>query len=218
MSIPAASEAVSALLRRDRARRHGTDPLVGMGGLAWRAKDLELIDRLIAERRNVLICGGGLTGKSAAAALLAGRIAAARPAERVLCVLERYPQSVIGDSPGIVPDPGALKLLAMLRRGAYPPCGSLIFDEIYTSSGAHSVLEAWHRGIMAVGTVAVAHPEQGDCLGRIALLETAYPNGFSREQVVEMYRTARPVIVRAVRPGVIEVGGDVTPIPSWMSE
>ena len=215
---PAASETISVSLRRGRARHPDTDPLVSIGGLAWRAKDLELLDRLIAERRNVLICGGGLTGKSAVAAVLTGRIAAARPAERVLCVLERYPQSVIGDSPGIVPDPGALKLLAMLRRGAYPPCGSLIFDEIYTSSGAHSVLDAWRRGIMTVGTVAVSHPEQGDCLGRLALLETAYPNGFSREQVVEMYRTARPVIVRAVRPGLIEAGWNVTPIPSWMSE
>ena len=214
MSAPA-----SAVRNESRRRERRDDgSTVTLGGLAWRATDIELLDRLIAERRNVLVCGGGLTGKSTVAAVLASRIGAARPSEGVLCVLERYSQNVISEAPGIVPDPGALKLRAALRRCTYPPCGALVFDEIYTASGAHSVLEAWRRGITAVGTIVVSHPEQGDCLGRLALLETAYPNGFTREAVAGIYRAARPVIVRAMRPGLIESRGDVAPVPAWMLE
>ena len=211
------------VMRRVRRRAavaepEGSGSVVRIGALSWRCKDLELIERLVAERRNVLICGGGGTGKSAVAALLAGRIAAARQGERVLCVLERYEHGALAGAEGVLADPGAVKLLAAMRKGAFPSCGCLVFDEIYTSSGAHSVLEAWRRGVPGVGALVALAPEQGDCLGRLALLEESHPAGFTRAEVLRIYRTARPVIVRAVHPGVIEKCGELTPVPAWMEE
>lgn len=201
-----------------RAGRGRDDALIRTGTLCWRGADLELLKQLVAERRNVLVCGGGGTGKSTVAALLAGRISAARPAERVFCVLERYDQGALGGAKGIVPDPGGVKLLAGLRRGALPECGCLVFDEIYTASGAHSVLEAWRRAVTGIGVLVAVAPEQGDCLGRLALLEEAQPDGFTRAEVLRIYRQARPVIVRTVYPGVIEECGDLAPVPPWMEQ
>jgi len=200
------------------AECESTGSLIRVGALSWRCKDLELIDRLVAERRNVLICGGGGTGKGAVAALLAGRIASTRQGERVLCVLERYDHGALAGADGIVPDPGAVKLLASLRTGAFSACGCLVFDESYTSSGAHSLLEAWWRGVTGIGALVALQPEQGDCLGRCALLEEAHPNGFTRGEVMRIYRMARPVVVRAEHPGVIENCGELPPTPPWMEK
>lgn len=198
--------------------RESAGSVTRVGALSWRSKDLELIERLVAARRNVLICGGGGTGKSAVAALLAGRLAAARQGERVLCVLERYDHGALAGAEGVIPDPGAVKLFAALRMGAFPACGSLVFDEIYTSSGAHGVLEAWRRGVTGIGALVALQPEQGDCLGRLALLEEAHPDRFTRAEVMQIYRKARPVVVRAVHPGVIEHFGELPPTPPWMEE
>ena len=200
------------------AECESTGSLIRVGALSWRCKDLELIDRLVAERRNVLVCGGGGRGKSAVAALLAGRIASARQGERVLCVLERYDHGALAGAEEVVPDPGAMKLLAALRKGAFPACGCLVFDEIYTSFGAHSLVEAWRRGVTGIGALGALQPEQGDCLGWLALLEEAHPNGFTRAEGMRIYRMARPVVVRAEHPGVIENCGELPPTPLWREE
>ena len=188
----------------------------GADGLLWRPQDLSLIQQLVAERRNVLLCGGGGTGKSTLAAVLAGGCAQARPGEAVHCVLEHYDSRVLKGAAGIVPDPGGLELRAALRRGAMPACGSLVFDEIYTSSGAHSLLVAWRQGITGVGTLVVSEPAQGDCLGRLALLAQSHPEGFSEAEVVRIYRAARPVILRTVYPGLVECLGEPLVAPSWL--
>ncbi|MHB1826774.1 MAG: hypothetical protein ACYCV6_03650 [Steroidobacteraceae bacterium] len=192
--------------------------MIQLGALSWRRRDLDLIEQLVAARRNVLLCGSGGTGKSAVAALLAGRIAAAHQGERVVCVLERYEQGALAGVEGVAPDPGAVRLFAAMRRGAFPPCGCLVFDEIYTSSGAHSLLEAWRRGVTGVGALVALAPEQGDCLGRLALLEESCPGGFTRAEVLRIYRAARPVILHMGRPGVIEMCGEPTLVPPWMEE
>ena len=188
--------------------------VIRIGELFWRAKDLELIDRLAAVGRNVLICGAGGTGKSALAALLAGRIARAQPQKHVLCVLERYDQEMLGEAEGVVPDPGALKLLAALRKGRFPACDGLVLDEIYTSSGAHGLLEAWRRGAIGVGTLRVSHPEHSDCLEWLAALDQARPPGFSCIEVRQIYRDANPVLVRAVHPGVFETCRELPAVPA----
>jgi hypothetical protein len=198
-AIPGASEAVR-----------------GADGLLWRQQDLALVEQLVAERRNVLLCGGGGTGKSTLAAVLAGSCAVARPGEAVHCVLEHYDSRVLEGAAGIVTDPGGLELRAALRRGVMPACGSLVFDEIYTSSGAHSLLAAWRQGITGIGTLVVSEPAQGDCLGRLALLEQSHPDGFSETEVVRIYRAARPVMLRTVYPGLIECLGEPLAAPSWM--
>lgn len=192
------------------------EPLRGADGLLWRQQDLALVEQLVSERRNVVICGGGGTGKSTLAAILAGRSAAARPGEAVHCVLEHYDGRALRGAEGIVTDPGGLGLRASLRRGLLPPCGCLVFDEIYTSSGAHSLLEAWRRGLTGIGALVVTEPEQGDCLGRLALLEESQPGGFSQAEVLGIYRRARPAIVRTVQPGVFEHCGDLLPTPPWL--
>ncbi len=188
----------------------------GADGLLWRQQDLTLVEQLVSERRSVLICGSGGTGKSTLAAILAGRSAAARPGEAVHCVLEHYDSRALRGAAGIVSDPGGLDLRADVRRGAMPACGSLVFDEIYTSSGAHSLLAAWRHGITGIGTLVVREPGQGDCLGRLALLEQSQPDGFVEAEVVRIYRAARPVILRTVYPGLIECLGELLATPSWM--
>lgn len=188
----------------------------GADGLRWRQRDLALVEQLVAERRNVLICGGGGTGKSTLAAVFAGRCATAYPAETVHCVLEHYDSRALKRLAAVRTDPGGLELRAGLRRGAMPVCGSLVFDEIYTSSGAHSLLAAWRCGITGIGSLVVREPGQGDCLGRLALLDQSHPDGFSDAEVVRIYRAARPVIVRTVYPGLIECLGELMMAPAWM--
>ena len=188
----------------------------GADGLRWRQQDLALVEQLVADRRNVLLCGGGGTGKSTLAAVLAGSCARARPGEVVHCVLEHYDSRVLKGANGIVPDPGGLELRVALRRGAMPACGGLVFDEIYTSSGAHSLLTAWRQGITGIGTLVASEPAQGDCLGQLALLAQSHPDGFSEAEVVRIYRAARPVIVRTVYPGLVECLGEPLATPSWL--
>ena len=115
-----------------RAGRGRDDALIRTGTLCWRAADLELLEQLVAERRNVL--------------------------------------------------------------------------------------EAWRRAVTGIGVLVAVAPEQGDCLGRLALLEEAQPDGFTRAEVLRIYRQARPVIVRTVYPGVIEECGDLAPVPPWMEQ
>ena len=200
-----------------KAKRLDDGTVCGADGLRWRPQDLALIEQLVTEERNVLLCGTGGTGKSTLAAVLAVRYAAARTGKQMHCVLEHYPAKVLEGATGITRDQGGFELRAALRRGALPACQGLVFDEIYTSTGAHSLLAAWRAGLTGIGTLVVSEPAQGDCLGRLALLEQAHPDGFAQDEVVHIYRSARPVIVRAMYPGLIESWQAGLPLPPWMA-
>jgi len=178
--------------------------------------DHDALLKIAEDRRNVIVCSGSISGKSVITSILTGMICRATNGQLIHAVLERYDRRFLLESGNLVPDPGMMKLRAALRKGALPECVGLVIDEVYTSSASHALLTAWNQGKIGVGTMTTQAPEKGECVGKLRVLEEFYTEPFSDAEIISIYKKAKPVIIKVIRPTVIKILGHVETIPDWV--